>query len=68
MIIKCDKNKFQICNIKGIVPEGHDCLITGFHIVNGKIIKKGEVEFIENGGGKSKFILKDNIIENKCWN
>ena len=64
MIINCGEGTYVIGNIKGIVPEGYDCKISGFHFVNGRIVKEGKVEFIKNNGGKTQFYLENNIIEN----
>lgn len=60
-LIECNNSQYRIVDIKGTVPKNRDCVISGWHIKNGKIVKRGEIFFIY---GKGNFHIKSNIIEN----
>jgi hypothetical protein len=59
-IIECGNGKYKIVNKTGIIPTDNDCIITGFHIKHGKIIKQGKVTFVR---GTGICHIKNNIIE-----
>lgn len=63
--IKCENNKYQICDIEGTVPPNKNCIIEGWHIVSGKIKIRGNIHFVP---GTGEFMVKGNIIEcSECW-
>jgi len=46
------------------VPKNHDCIISGFHFVNGKMKKQGVIKFVpKSGPGPIDFTFSGNIIE-----
>lgn len=59
-VIECGDGEYRIVDIKGKVPKDKDCIITGWYIKKGKIIKKGKVLFVSGDG---HFIVRDNVIE-----
>jgi hypothetical protein len=59
-VIECSDGEYRIVDIKGIVPNNKDCIITGWYIKKGKIVKKGKVLFVP---GNKHFIIRDNVIE-----
>jgi hypothetical protein len=45
-----------------IVPKDKSCIINGFHIKNGKIVKRGEIKFVPSQGDLL-FQITNNIIK-----
>lgn len=60
-VIDCQNYKYRICNISGTIPKNSDCIITDWHIKNGKIIKRGKIQIVSGGNGN--FHIGNNIIE-----
>jgi len=59
-LIDCRDGIYKIGNITGNVPKGHDCILDGWHLKDGKIIGKGQAIFVP---GKGEFKLTNSIIE-----
>jgi len=59
-VIECGDGEYRIIDIRGTVPKNKDCIISGWYIKKGKIVKKGEVIFVPGNGN---FIIKNNTIE-----
>lgn len=59
-IIICRDGKYKIGDIEGFVPKNCDCIISDWHLKDGKIIKKGKVDFVP---GKGTYHFTGNTIE-----
>jgi hypothetical protein len=59
-IIECGDGKYRIGNVSGNIPKNSDCIITNWHIKNGKIVKRGKIDIVPGNGN---FHIANNIIE-----
>ena len=63
-LIDCSGSIARVGTILKHVPKNHDCVISGFHFVNGKMKKQGTIRFVPKPEpGPSNFILSGNTIE-----
>jgi hypothetical protein len=68
-LIDCSSSIARVGTILKRVPKNHDCIISGFHFVNGKMMKQGTIKFVPKPEpGPTDFILSGNTIEydDKC--
>ena len=49
---------------EGYIPEGHLCLIEGFHIKKGKVVRRGTIGFERDPEHRTRIRFVGNIIEN----
>jgi hypothetical protein len=64
ILIDCRGSMVRIGAITKRVPKNHDCVITGFHVINGKIVKRGTIKFVlKTEPGQTNFIFSGNTIE-----
>ena len=63
-LIDCSGSIARVGTILRRVPKNHDCIISGFHFVNGKMRKQGTIRFVPKPeSGPANFILSGNTIE-----
>jgi len=61
-LVDCRDGVYKIGNVTGSVPKGHDCILDGWHLKDGKVVEKGQVIFIP---GKGEFRFRNSIIETR---
>ena len=59
-LIDCRDGSYKIGDIRGSVPKGHDCILDGWHLKNGKVIKKGRAIFVLGSG---EYKLTNSVVE-----
>lgn len=54
--------KWRLGDVGGKVPKGHDCILEGFLVRGGKVVKKGTVTYVPNNSGEINYIFRKNYI------
>jgi len=54
--------KWRFGDAIGKVPKGHDCVIEGFVVRNGRTVRHGKVTHVPNNGGQTNYILRGNDV------
>lgn len=63
-IIDCGGSIVRVGTILKRVPKNHDCIISGFHFVDGKMKKRGTIKFVPKPeAGPTDFTFSGNTIE-----
>jgi len=52
----------RLNRVEGKIPDGHECRIEGFRVVNGKITRKGKISFRETGRKPYCAVLVGNSV------
>lgn len=66
-LVDCKGQTARIGPVLKSVPKNHDCIISGFHFINGKMMKEGTFRFVPKPEpGPTKYVFSgDNTIEYK---
>ena len=63
-LVDCSGSIVRVGPVLKRVPKNHDCIISGFHFINGKMKKQGTIKFVPKPGpGPIDFTFSGNTIE-----